>query len=283
MDSLALNILPIFSFLAGVASVLSPCILPVIPVLVGYFISKKTKSELISFILGFSIIFIIVILVTIGFTAAINYYIQYIRFIASFIIIIIGILMLLPLKSSINIFNSNITNKVNRTVNNSTNICKKNSSNSRNNINIQNRINGTNNDNNQVELHNNDINASNIDESHFNINFENKKSYTKNSLNLSKKSFTAGLLSSLAWSSCYGSYLIALISFSVSSGEPFYSGLNIILYVIGFSISIFIIGLAISSINIQKIGAKSSLINKISGLLILIGGVYLLLVQVIGY
>ncbi|MGL6297964.1 MAG: cytochrome c biogenesis protein CcdA [Methanobacteriaceae archaeon] len=239
----------------------------------GYFISKKTKGELISFILGFSLIFICVILVTIGFTAAINYYLKYIRVISSFILIILGILMLIPLKLNIGILNSYVTSKVNKNTNN-------NSNDTETNLSIDNNDFGSECKPSSAKINNNSIRDKNNDNNHFQ---NTKTKANNNGLKLSKRSLTVGLLSSLAWSSCYGSYLIALISFSVSSGEPFYSGLNIIIYTIGFSISVFIIGFLISSINIEKIMAKTSLINRISGLLILIGGIYLLLVQIIGY
>lgn len=201
-----MNIIPLFSFLAGVASVLSPCILPLIPVIIGYFLSKKKKIEIISFILGLFSIFLFIIILIMAFTAAINYYLYYIRIIASLILITLGTGILL---------NKNILN----------------------------------------------ITYSN---SKFDSNSKNKDDKNKSNLRLVKNSYIMGLLTSMAWAPCYGTYLISLISFSISTENTFYSGVNLIIYTLGFGISLFIIGFLISTINIQKLINKRDLINKVS-------------------
>lgn len=181
--------------------------------------------------------------------------------------------MLIPLKLNISILNFHVPPEVNKDTNNNSNDAETNQL-------IDNNIFNSENNFNSIKINNNSIKDKNKDNNHFQ---KTKKQTNNIGLNLSKKSITLGLLSSLAGSSCYGPYLITLISFSLSTGEPFYNGLNIIIYALGFSIIIFIIGFLISYINIEKIVAKTSLINRISGLLILTGGIYLLLVQVIGY
>lgn len=55
----------LFTFLEGIASFVSPCLLPMIPIYIGYFIgenekdSKKAIVNSIGFVLGFTIIFIL--------------------------------------------------------------------------------------------------------------------------------------------------------------------------------------------------------------------------------
>ncbi len=199
-----MDIVPLFSFLAGIASVLSPCVLPVIPLVIGYTLVERKKTEILAFVMGLFLIFTITIVLTMVFTAAINYYLHYFRIIASLILIALGIMII----ANKNIFKLSVTPDSNRR-----------------------GVIG---------------------------------------------SFMWGLLTSLAWAPCYGSYLIALITFSISTGNIFYSALNLLLYTAGFSISIFVLGILISSVNIEKLAGKADLIRKISGILIAGAGIYMI-------
>lgn len=98
-----MEILPVISFTTGVISVLSPCILPVLPIFVSVSLNAKTKN-LISFILGFISIFILIILLTGFFTSVLYSYIAYVRVISAVILLIIGILMFFDYSFN---FNSN--------------------------------------------------------------------------------------------------------------------------------------------------------------------------------
>ncbi len=98
----------ILSFLAGMASILSPCILPLIPVVVGFSILKRTNVEIIAFSLGFFLIFAIITILTAIFTVAINFYLHYFRIAAALILVVIGILFIAN-KTLLNISNSNIS------------------------------------------------------------------------------------------------------------------------------------------------------------------------------
>ena len=55
----------IFTFLEGIASFISPCLLPMVPIYISYFIgedNKKTSKAIINsigFVLGFTIVFLI--------------------------------------------------------------------------------------------------------------------------------------------------------------------------------------------------------------------------------
>jgi len=199
-----MDIVPLFSFLAGIASVLSPCVLPVIPLVIGYTLVERKKTEILAFVMGLFLIFTITIVLTMVFTAAINYYLHYFRIIASLILIALGIMII----ANKNLFKLSVTPDSN-----------------------QRGVIG---------------------------------------------SFMWGLLTSLAWAPCYGSYLIALITFSISTGNIFYSALNLLLYTAGFSISIFVLGILISSVNIEKLAGKADLIRKISGILIAGAGIYMI-------
>ena len=88
-----------------------------------------------------------------------------------------------------------------------------------------------------------------------------------------------GLVTSLAWAPCYGSYLLSLMSVTISKGNVVYTGLNLLSYTLGFAFTIYLIGFIVSEINFKKINEWSNIINRICGLIILIVGVYMLLAQ----
>lgn len=88
-----MEILPLISFFTGVISILSPCILPILPIFVSVSLKSKSKSDLISFVSGLLTIFIAVIFLTGYFTSIIYAYIAPVRFISAIILLIIGILM----------------------------------------------------------------------------------------------------------------------------------------------------------------------------------------------
>jgi cytochrome c-type biogenesis protein len=90
------------------------------------------------------------------------------------------------------------------------------------------------------------------------------------------ESFLMGVLTSLAWSPCYGAYLIAVIAYSASTGDFIYSAINMMLYVVGFSLTIFIIAFLASRINITGLIKYSKWIRLISGVIILVAGIYML-------
>ncbi|MGF7119392.1 cytochrome c biogenesis CcdA family protein [Methanobacterium oryzae] len=205
-----MDIGPLISFFAGVASVLSPCVLPLIPIVIAYSILNRKTSEIISFISGFFLLFTLIIILTIIFTAAINYYLYYFRILAAIIIILVGIFFIL----NKNAFNSQY-----------------------------------------------------------------KPFKHENKL---VESFLMGFLTSLAWSPCYGSYLIALIAYSASTGDIIYSTINLVLFTAGFSLTIFLIALGASKVNLNKLINYSEWIRIISGVIILIAGIYMLYILFFG-
>ena len=82
------------SFITGVISILSPCILPVLPIFIGFNLKRRKNTELISFILGLFTIFIIILFATVYFTIAIYTYLNYVRVISAFILLLIGVFLL---------------------------------------------------------------------------------------------------------------------------------------------------------------------------------------------
>lgn len=90
-----MEIIPLISFFTGVISILSPCILPIIPIFVAFSLKSKSKSEIMSFTLGLFSIFIMVIFLTGFFTSFVYAYLFYIRIASAIILLAIGILMLL--------------------------------------------------------------------------------------------------------------------------------------------------------------------------------------------
>ena len=87
-----MEILPLISFLTGVISILSPCILPIIPIVVA--VAFKSKSEILSFTLGLLSIFVAVIFLTGFFTSLVYAYLPYVRIVSAVALLVIGIVVL---------------------------------------------------------------------------------------------------------------------------------------------------------------------------------------------
>ena len=89
-----MEVFPLISFFTGVISILSPCILPILPIFIGFSLKSKTKAEILSFTAGLFSIFTIIVFLTGFFTAIVYQYISYFRLISAVLLLIIGILML---------------------------------------------------------------------------------------------------------------------------------------------------------------------------------------------
>ena len=197
-----MEIMPIISFFTGVISILSPCIIPTIPIIVGFSLKTKSKAEILSFIFGLFSIFTIIIFVTGFFTAILYRYIIYVRVIAAVILLIMGILMFFD----------------------------------------------------------------------YNLSLKSIDARTGGGI---ANSFILGFLTSIAWADCYSAYLISLITLLVSSNSPLYAVGNILIYVLGFALTLLVLCLAISRIDLEKLISKASYIPKIFAILIIIGAIYL--------
>lgn len=88
-----MEILPAISFFTGVISILSPCILPVIPIFVAFGLKSRSAAEILSFIFGFGSVFLAVIILTGFFTSFVYGYLFYIRILCAVILLIMGIMM----------------------------------------------------------------------------------------------------------------------------------------------------------------------------------------------
>ncbi|WP_458404813.1 cytochrome c biogenesis CcdA family protein [Methanobrevibacter sp.] len=199
-----MEILPLISFTTGVISVLSPCILPILPIFIGVSLKSKSKLELVTFIGGLLTIFLIIIFLTGFFTSVLYTYIGPVRIITSLILLIIGLMML------------------------------------------------------------------------FDYQFSFKSLSNLKSDNDYLSSYLMGLLTSIAWAPCYTGYLISLIALLINSNNPSYAVLNIIIYCIGFALTLLLLSLIISRINLEKLISKTRWIPRIFAILIIIGAIYLL-------
>ena len=87
----------VFTFLEGIASFISPCLLPMLPIYISYFAGddknnlKKKVINAIGFVLGFTTIFITLAVFASGFGALINSNIKYIKILFGIMIIIFGL------------------------------------------------------------------------------------------------------------------------------------------------------------------------------------------------
>ena len=197
-----MDLFPAVSFFTGVISILSPCILPILPIFIGFSLNTKTKTEIISFSLGLFSIFTVIIFMTAFFTAAVYQYIGYIRIISSVLLLIIGIMMLADWSVNFNVKHNNHEGIVG--------------------------------------------------------------------------SFALGFLTSIAWVPCYSAYLMSLISLLVTSADPLFVALNIILYCLGFGLTLLILSFTISKINLESFVKKTSYIPKIFAVLIIVSAIYML-------
>lgn len=198
-----MDLFPLVSFFTGVISILSPCILPILPIFIGFSLKSKTKTEIVSFSLGLFLIFTIIIFLTAFFTAIVYQYIYYVRIVSAVLLLVIGILMLADYS-----FNFSVR----------------------------------------------PINHEGI-----------------------AGSFCLGVLTSVAWVPCYSAYLMSLISLLVTSANPLFVSFNIVLYCLGFGLTLLALSFAISKVDLESLIKRTSFIPKVFAVLIIIGAVYMLL------
>ena len=84
------------TFLEGIVSFISPCLLPMVPIYISYFIgednnNKKAISNSIGFVLGFTIIFLILSIFASQLGTLLSNNIRYIKIIFGIIIILFGL------------------------------------------------------------------------------------------------------------------------------------------------------------------------------------------------
>ena len=90
-------------------------------------------------------------------------------------------------------------------------------------------------------------------------------------------SFILGFLTSVAWVPCYSAYLISLISLLVTTADPLYVSFNIILYCLGFGLTILLLSYLISKINFESFVNRAAFIPKIFAILIIVSAIYMMI------
>ena len=87
----------ILTFLEGIASFISPCLLPMLPIYISYFMGeeednkKKVVINSIGFVLGFTIVFLILSIFASTLGSLVSEYIKYIKIVFGIIIILLGL------------------------------------------------------------------------------------------------------------------------------------------------------------------------------------------------
>ena len=87
----------VFTFIEGFASFISPCILPMLPIYISYFIGEDNKKvskaviNSIGFVLGFTIVFILLSVLASSFGGIISDNIKYVKIAFGIIIILLGL------------------------------------------------------------------------------------------------------------------------------------------------------------------------------------------------
>ena len=197
-----MEIFPLISFFTGVISILSPCILPIIPIFVAFSLRAKSKSEILSFVLGLGSIFLVVVLLTGFFTSLVYSYMFYIRLVAAAFLLIIGTAMFADYSFDLAV---KLPQKSDGIIG----------------------------------------------------------------------SFVLGFITSLSWAPCYSAYLISLVTLLVTSNDAAYAAFNIILYVLGFGLTLAVLSFIISKIDLERLISKTKYIPKIFAVLIIFSAIYL--------
>ncbi|MCK4928420.1 MAG: cytochrome c biogenesis protein CcdA [Methanosarcinales archaeon] len=92
--------LPLLALLAGIISILSPCILPLLPAIMAYS-TGKGKFRPLAIVVGLMVTFTLMGMAMAAFSDVFSHYQQYIRIVAEIVIISLGITMLMELNLSI--------------------------------------------------------------------------------------------------------------------------------------------------------------------------------------
>lgn len=206
----------IFTFLEGIASFISPCLLPMIPIYIAYFAGKeeentrKTIFNAFGFVLGFTTIFILLAIFASGVGKFISPFMKYIKIVFGIVIIVFGLNYMELIK-----------------------------------IKFLNKIQGV-------------------------------KANTEN-LNF-VKSFLFGMLFSISWTPCIGTFLSSALLLIAKQQEILKGILLIITYSVGlgipFILSVFLIDKIKNLFDIIK--KNYDKIRKISGMILILMGVYVI-------
>ena len=208
----------LFTFLEGIASFISPCLLPMIPIYISYFIgenddnNKNNKAIInsIGFVLGFTFVFLILSILASSFGSFVSRQIKYIKIFFGILIIILGFNYIGILK-----------------------------------INFLNKSKGFN--------------------------------FKKENLNF-LKSFIFGVLFSISWTPCIGSFLSSALLMVARHQNIFKGIILMLLYSIGLGIPFIISAILLDKLKkmFDFIKKHYNVIKIISGLILIIMGIYMI-------
>ena len=211
----------IITFIEGVASFVSPCVLPVIPIYISYFAtdnksSKKALINALGFVSGFSIIFILLGVFAGTFGKFIHEYVDYFNIIFGIFLIVIGLNYMGFLF-----------------------------------IKLFNKTNG--------------------------------KSLEKKNLNFITSCFF-GMIFSLTWTPCVGAFLSSALILASTTGSVLKGAILLLLYSLGLAIPFIVTTIFLEKMKktFKNIKKHYNIINKISGSILLIFGIYKLVIGIMG-
>lgn len=211
----------LITFIEGIASFISPCILPVIPIYISYFAteSKSMKKSIINslgFVCGFSIIFILLGIFAGSFGKVVHEYADYINIIFGIFLVIIGLNYIGVLF-----------------------------------IKFLNKTNGTN-------------------QEKKNLNFI--------------TSLLFGIIFSLSWTPCVGAFLSSALILASTTGSILKGATLLLIYSLGLAIPFIVTTLFLEKMKrtFDFIKKHYNIINKISGSILLLSGVWYIISGIIG-
>lgn len=211
----------LITFIEGIASFISPCILPVIPIYISYFAteSKSMKKSIINslgFVCGFSIIFILLGVFAGSFGKFVHEYADYINIIFGIFLVIIGLNYIGVLF-----------------------------------IKFLNKTNGTN---------------------------QEKKNLTFIT------SVLFGIIFSLSWTPCVGAFLSSALILASTTGSILKGATLLLIYSLGLAIPFIVTTLFLEKMKrtFDFIKKHYNIINKISGSILLLSGVWYIICGIIG-
>lgn len=207
----------VFTFLEGIASFISPCLLPMLPIYIAYFTGEKENNlkkaiiNSIGFVMGFTIIFLILSVFASKLGGFISENMKYFKMFFGILIIIFGLNYMEILKIKF----------LNKTQN----------------INIKTK----------------------------NMNFV--------------KALFFGIVFSISWTPCIGTFLSAALLLIAKNQELLKGIILILIYSIGLGIPFIISTILIEKLKgvFNFIKTNYSVIRKISGVLLIVMGIYIIL------
>lgn len=204
----------LLTFLEGIASFISPCLLPMLPIYISYFVGeddsniRKAFINSIGFVIGFTFIFLVLSIFASGIGNLIVNYIKYIKIIFGILIILLGL-------NYMEILKIKFLNKINMR---------------------------------KIE--------------HKNLNFW--------------KAIIFGLLFSISWTPCIGTFLSSALLLVAKEQDMLKGIMMMLIYSIGLGIPFIVSAILIEKLKdvFQYIKSHYSIIKKISGIILIIAGIY---------